>query len=154
VVLIWYLPCGHELRAEWGFGYWTFQLSLLHCVVMSSKVFFGDLESAIMDIMWRWGSQTVRAVLPHLRRKVAYTTVMTVMNRLVEQGALRRRMGERGAFVYAATRSLEEQSADATKTSLQRLVRQYGDAALVQFIEVLDTIPAEKLAKLRQRGRK
>ena len=121
---------------------------------MAKKVFFGDLESAIMDVMWRKGSLTVRDVLAQLRRRVAYTTVMTVMNRLVEQGTLRRKMGERGAFIYMATKSLEEHTANVTKTSLQRLVRPYGDAALVQFIEVLDTIPADKLAKLRQRGRR
>lgn len=121
---------------------------------MADKLFFGDLEKAIMAVVWQGGPQTVRAVLPRLRRKAAYTTVMTVMNRLVEQGSLRRRMGEHGAFIYSPTRSLEEHTAEVTKASLKRLVHQYGDAALVQFLEVLDTIPAEKIAKLRQRHRK
>ena len=121
---------------------------------MAEKVFFGDLERAIMTILWDRGSNTVRDVLAHLHRRVAYTTVMTVMNRLVDQGLLRRRLGSRGAFVYAPTRTREAHTAEVTKASMHQLVHQYGDAALVQFLEVLDTIPAEKLAKLRAKNRR
>lgn len=54
---------------------------------------FGELESAIMEVMWASeGPCVVREVRERLRygRPVAYTTVMTVMNILHRKGVLRR----------------------------------------------------------------
>jgi predicted transcriptional regulator len=54
---------------------------------------FGDLEQAIMEVMWAgYGPYVVREVRARLRydRPVAYTTVMTVMNILHRKGVLRR----------------------------------------------------------------
>ena len=54
---------------------------------------FGELEMAIMDVMWAGdGPYVVREVRERLRygRPVAYTTVMTVMNILHRKGVLQR----------------------------------------------------------------
>lgn len=54
---------------------------------------FGELEAAIMDVMWEAdGACAVREVRARLRynRPVAYTTVMTVMDILHRKGVLRR----------------------------------------------------------------
>jgi predicted transcriptional regulator len=54
---------------------------------------FGELETAIMDVMWAAESPcVVREVRERLRyrRPVAYTTVMTVMNILHRKGVLHR----------------------------------------------------------------
>ena len=54
---------------------------------------FGDLEMAIMEVMWASdGPHVVREVRERLRygRPVAYTTVMTVMNILHRKGVLHR----------------------------------------------------------------
>jgi predicted transcriptional regulator len=54
---------------------------------------FGDLEMAIMEVMWASdGPHVVREVRERLRygRPVAYTTVMTVMNILHRKGVLDR----------------------------------------------------------------
>jgi predicted transcriptional regulator len=54
---------------------------------------FGDLEMAIMNVMWRAGRPyVVREVLGRMDygRPVAYTTVMTVMNILYRKGVLHR----------------------------------------------------------------
>ena len=44
----------------------------------------GELEAAIMDILWARGQATVREVLDELSstRSLAYTTVLTIMSRL------------------------------------------------------------------------
>jgi predicted transcriptional regulator len=49
-------------------------------------------ELAIMKVVWRLGSATVREVYEALResRRVAYTTVMTMMNILETKGYLRK----------------------------------------------------------------
>ena len=61
-------------------------------------------ELALMKVVWRLGPATVRDVYEALReeRRVAYTTVMTVMNILESKGYLRKEPEGR-AFRYHAT---------------------------------------------------
>lgn len=147
-------------NSDWPNGLWDASCrwtgSLLHCVVAMAKLFFGQLEQAIMKVVWAKPASTVRDVLGDLppQRRVAYTTVMTVMNRLVNQRILRRTLGQSGAFTYAAVQSREASIAEATQASIDQLVRQYGDAALVQFMAALDEIPLDKLAKLKKLTKK
>lgn len=55
------------------------------------KRIFGELELAILSIFQKDSSaRTVRDVLQALGREDKYTTIMTVMNRLVAKGELRR----------------------------------------------------------------
>jgi predicted transcriptional regulator len=118
---------------------------------MAKKLFFGELEQAIMDVAWRQGPVTVRGVLDSLsRRSTAYTTVMTVMNRLAQQNLLQRKMGDDGAYVYHATSSRQTFYASAAKQRTQDMVKHYGDAALVQFLDAIDKIPEKKLAALKR----
>lgn len=123
---------------------------------MAPKTNFGQLEQAIMEAVWRAETVTVRQVVDLLqrRRTVAYTTVMTVMNRLVARGCLKRRLSSSGAFVYVAVQSRADQAAIATKHSFDQLIHQYGDAALVQFLDQLDRLPDQKLQQLRQELRR
>ncbi len=114
------------------------------------KTFFGQLEQAILEQLWAHGPSTVREVLSGLHRRVAYTTVMTVMNRLVDQSVLRRSNGTTGAFVYSTRASREDLTAALTRQTVDHLVRSYGDVALVQFLDRLDRVPADKLARLKR----
>lgn len=62
-------------------------------------------EFEIMEEVWKLGSASVRQVhgLLAARRRVAYTTVMTVMERLVRKGVLERKKAPRGkAYLYSA----------------------------------------------------
>lgn len=54
--------------------------------------FMGGLEAKVMEIVWTNKSQTVKRVLHFLskERTYAYTTVMTIMNRLVKKNFLTR----------------------------------------------------------------
>lgn len=108
-----------------------------------------------MNYIWRRDGVTVREVVDVLgpQRGVAYTTVMTVMNRLVDQKLLRRQPLTNGAYRYAASLSREDYSIRASRHTVDELLRHYGDAALVQFLNTLDQVPEEKLAKLRRRLR-
>jgi len=123
---------------------------------MKKKLFFGSLEQAVMAALWRHGPNTVRGVLSHVRghRFVAYTTIMTVMNRLSDHGLLHRRLSSRGAFVYTPTHSQADHHIAATKASIAHLVEEYGDVALIQFMAILDRVPENKLQRLRQARKK
>ncbi|WP_433871676.1 BlaI/MecI/CopY family transcriptional regulator [Saccharopolyspora sp. CA-218241] len=96
----------------------------------------GPLESEVMDVLWR-GSDAVpvRGVLTELNRDrtspLAYTTVMTVLSRLAERGVVRRRPAGRGYAYEAAASSPAE-------IAVRRLLDDYGDAALVSFVDQVD----------------
>jgi predicted transcriptional regulator len=67
----------------------------------------GRLESDLMQILWSRGESNVRDVVQHLDRPLAYTTVMTTLDRLYKKGLLERRMPDR-AFLYSTRLSREE----------------------------------------------
>jgi predicted transcriptional regulator len=60
----------------------------------------GPLEREVMEVLWAAGNGCVRDVAQKLARPLAYTTVMTTMDRLFKKGLLRRKKFER-AFLYA-----------------------------------------------------
>jgi predicted transcriptional regulator len=67
----------------------------------------GPLEVAVMETVWAGGEGNVRDVIDRLGRPLAYTTVMTTLDRLYKKGLLGRRKSER-AFVYFHALSREE----------------------------------------------
>lgn len=60
----------------------------------------GRLELNVMEIVWSRGESSVRDVVAHLARPLAYTTVMTTLDRLYKKNLLDRRKAER-AFRYS-----------------------------------------------------
>jgi predicted transcriptional regulator len=67
----------------------------------------GRLEFDLMQILWTRGESNVRDVVQQLDRPLAYTTVMTTLDRLYKKGFLDRRMPDR-AFLYSARLSGQE----------------------------------------------
>lgn len=60
-----------------------------------------------MEIVWSRPASSVHDVAGNLDRPLAYTTVMTTLDRLYKKGLIERRKSER-AFVYSARRSRGE----------------------------------------------
>lgn len=114
----------------------------------------GELEQAIMEAVWHAGSASGREVFSILAKKrdIAYTTVMTVMNRLVDKGILDRR--ENGKqFVYRARFSKDEYEKRASERIIRGLIRSYGDLAIAQFVDTLDETDPKKLRVLQKKLR-
>jgi predicted transcriptional regulator len=104
------------------------------------------LESEVMDAVWRADSPvSVRLVLDALNGRrdepLAYTTVMTVMNRLVTKNVLARN-GERRRYLYEAT------ATDAAGLAVRDVLRVHGDAAVAHFVDEARADPA-MLRRLR-----
>jgi predicted transcriptional regulator len=59
----------------------------------------GPLEVTVMEILWSRGESNVRDVVDRLGRPLAYTTVMTTLDRLFKKGLLARRKSDR-TFIY------------------------------------------------------
>jgi len=107
----------------------------------------GDLEAAIMELLWDSGaSRLVRDVVADLgpQRPLAYTTVMTVMDNLHRKGWLIRERDGR-AWRYAPAVSRQAYTArlmnDALATSTDRA------GALARFAEQIADEDAEALAR-------
>ena len=61
----------------------------------------GPLELSVMEVVWQTGTCNVRDVVQKLDRDLAYTTVMTTMDRLYKKRLLDRTKCDR-AFQYSA----------------------------------------------------
>jgi predicted transcriptional regulator len=67
----------------------------------------GPLEQEVIELLWARGPSSVRDVVHELHRPLAYTTVMTTLDRLFKKGLLRRDRSDR-AFVYSPALSRRE----------------------------------------------
>ena len=73
----------------------------------SGQLLLGPLELQVMEVLWGAGESSVREVVEQLDRKLAYTTVMTTLDRLFKKGLLVRQKSER-AFLYTPRLSHQE----------------------------------------------
>jgi predicted transcriptional regulator len=110
----------------------------------------GHLESEVMEILWTRGESSVHEVMERMERALAYTTVMTTLDRLYKKGLLERRKAER-AFYYVARQSRVEWLAAEGELLISRLVDAVGprDAGL---LDELERRIREKRRELRRRG--
>jgi len=61
----------------------------------------GKLERQVLEETWRLGEVSVRDIYRSFDERIAYTTLMTTLDRLFKKNLLERRKDGR-AFVYAA----------------------------------------------------
>ncbi len=95
----------------------------------------GDLEREVMAQLWDARDQplTVRQVHERLsrRRELAYTTVMTVLDRLAKKDVVTREKADR-AYLYRAAQTREQMTAAVMLDALSGTPDQ--DAALAHFV--------------------
>jgi predicted transcriptional regulator len=117
--------------------------------------FRGDLQAEVMAAVWLLGEATVEQVraLQPLERRSAYTTIQTVLNRLVDRGFLSRaKEGRR--FVY---RARADQIDYLTRTIGDRLGRASPEArrtVLMNMVEELEAHDLDELARYAERIRR
>lgn len=111
-----------------------------------------ELESEVMEQVWRQGEVTVREVLEALNagpKQRAYTTIMTVMARLDVKGLLSR-VRDGKTDVYRARLSREEYQQARARAEVGELVSDYGDVALAHFARQLDGLDPARRRRLRK----
>lgn len=111
------------------------------------------LEAEIMEEVWKRGDTTVKRVMEALNRKAkpprAYTTYMTVMQRLSDKGLLdRTRTGRQDT--YAPRLSREEYQQRRASAEVKGLVDEFGDVALAHFAKSLQTLDPARRRQLRR----
>lgn len=109
-----------------------------------------------MDHLWRLGEGNVRQVLESLNaeasRELAYTTIMTTMQRLHRKKVLERRR-EGKTDIYTPRWSREAYGDARAREEVAALVDQYGNEALVHFTRQVEQLDAKTRQKLRRLAR-
>lgn len=113
---------------------------------------FGDLERRVMDIVWESYPIKVREIYEKikLKRKIAYTTIMTIMDRLFVKGILKR-VKEGKTYLYSASHNKEDFFEKTSKSIINDLIRDFGEVAIAQFANTLDAVDHKKLKALRDK---
>jgi len=120
----------------------------------------GDLESGIMETLWiSVNGLTGRQLCESLQKKkhLAYTTVLTVIDRLVNKGLIKKGKNPDNAYLYTAAIDKEKFTKEISDAVVKGLMEFSGKSALAAFVNVLeledpDTIwKLEKLLKERKK---
>ncbi len=111
----------------------------------------GDLEAEIMEEVWAKGTCTVRDVYEGLRlkKRIAYTTVMTVMSRLADKGLLAKAR-DGPAFVYRPAVSRDEFRKGVAAEVVAGLLDGFGKEAALQLVSGVERADPQLLAELER----
>ena len=116
----------------------------------------GELETAVMELLWREARLTVNQVEERLqqRRQIAHTTVLTTLDRMHRKGYLTREKKGK-AFVYAPRYTREEFERGLAQEVLGALLGGLGEPVLSTFVELVgeDETKLERLEELIRRKR-
>jgi predicted transcriptional regulator len=99
----------------------------------------GSLEREVMEIVWQSDAVTVRDAHARLGRPVAYTTVMTTLDRLFKKGFVARTRNGR-AFVYTAAQSRQQVEAVVASGVLTGLLSNGAGAAMPILSNLVDAV--------------
>jgi predicted transcriptional regulator len=116
-----------------------------------------ELESEVMEQLWKSGESSVRSVMQALNRPRdkarAYTTYMTIMARLHKKGMLvRRRDGKTDYYAPALQRS--DYMALRAEAQVDELVAEFGDVALGHFAQQMARLDPARRRSLQRLARK
>jgi predicted transcriptional regulator len=95
-----------------------------------------EQELEIMKIVWDRGSATVRDVYETLleHRRVAYTSVMTMMNILEQKGHLKRKQVDR-AYLYESTKPRAQVTRGMVREFVDRVFNGSAEPLLLHLVE-------------------
>jgi predicted transcriptional regulator len=127
---------------------------------ISTDSFLGPLESKVLETIWSSEKRpiTVREVHQAMGREdnLAYTTIMTTMNRLFDKGLLNREVKSgKGGLHYAYWPMMEREAFERTAIQgvLDSLIDKFGEKVTDCFIERVST-DKESLERLKTELRK
>jgi BlaI family penicillinase repressor len=114
-----------------------------------------EQELEIMKIVWERDKTTVRDVYEKLleRRKVAYTTVMTMMKILENKKYLKKTLADR-AYVYRPAQPKGQVIGDMVREFVNRVFTGSAEPLLVHLVDQhgLSSEELEEIARLRRKA--
>lgn len=109
------------------------------------------LEQEVMNIVWELKECSIRVVVEKLapEKKLAYTTVATLLQRLFEKGLVVR-SSQGTVLFYTPKVSKEIYGTKMAKSFIKTFMSSFGEAAIVSFAESIDKLPKDKKNYLLQ----
>lgn len=97
---------------------------------------FGELQRSVIEVVWELGEASVRQVWKQLcqNKELAYTTVLTAMQRLERAGWLKHRV-EGKKHIYLPTRTRAQAGAGSVQKFVQRM---FDGNALMLFRQLVE----------------
>jgi BlaI family penicillinase repressor len=102
----------------------------------SPKPTLTEQELEIMKVVWQLETATVRQVYETMleHRRIAYTTVMTMMNILEQKGYLKKRQDDR-AYVYRPSQPKQQVIRSMVREFVNRVFNGSAEPLLVHLVE-------------------
>jgi predicted transcriptional regulator len=122
---------------------------IFHFRATSSQL--GPLEERLLEALWHRGSATVRELVDGACRDLAYTTVMTTLDRLFKKNLLSRE-AEGRAFRYTPRLTRQELHREVAGEAFRQLLEASpaGSLPLSYLVEILTERDAQLLDDLRR----
>ena len=117
---------------------------------MTPAAALGALETQGLDQLWSHGAELrVRDVHAAFQARLAYTTVMTTMDRLYKKGLLERRRDGR-AFLYKARLTRQQFVLQAGAGLIRGLLESEGEPALSFLVDAVTDRDRDMLDRLER----
>ncbi len=118
-------------------------------MLRAGQTSLGELESAVLEHLWRFGPADAKTVHDALGRGrgITLNTVQSAIKRLFEKRFLDRDKVSH-AHVYRARVSREELGRDVLSGVVERLMRGEGSAMVAAFVDLVDRAGDEHLDEL------
>ncbi len=97
------------------------QISKWRAHLSASEPLLGPLEQEVLELVWQRGTASVRDIHLAFGERLAYTTLMTTLDRLFKKGLLARQKDGR-AFCYSPQATPEELARGLTRRALNGLL--------------------------------
>ena len=104
-----------------------------------------ELEQEVMNIVWECGDCSVRDVLERInkKKKLAYTTIATILQRLYDKGIVVR-TNKDVIIYYSPKLTKENYSKSMARSFIAKFFNSFGEAAIASFAESIEKLPRSK----------
>jgi predicted transcriptional regulator len=110
-----------------------------------------ELERPLMDILWTKGSMKGRDLFLefHKKKGIAYTTALTVLDRLSKKGFIKKDR-ESGTILFTPAISRDAYENAVTKNLVQKAFEVSPDLAVSAFADVFSRMPKKDIDRLEK----
>jgi len=112
---------------------------------------FGSSEQLVLEALWEKGSLTGRAIFEEVSRSkgLAYTTVLTVVSRMVKKGSVKRKKAG-GIYIFEAALQKPEFERHVAVTVIKGIVEISPAHALSAIVDVLSQYDVNQLDEIME----
>jgi predicted transcriptional regulator len=110
---------------------------------------FGSAELSVLEVLWEKGALTGREIYEEVRlsKELAYTTVLTVVGRMVKKGSIKRKKSD-SMYMYEPALKKPEFERQAASVVIKGIIAMSPSHAVSAFVDVLSQYDARKLDEI------